>query len=250
MRRLIWLLAAGWLVCEGAVPQLPGWKVLFADDFATGDARQWLTEHVPGEGPAWQVARQENNFVYSSQPGGTATLEGSRWYDHRIKVRFRVVRGYLVLNFRARTCCNYLVARGQVRIEPVSPALFTANSDGKGAPAAVALRVAADGAQTQLPVYQSGAAPGSCTAAPIDLGAQSDQVLLLLFGTGIRGGRNVSVRIGGLEAPVLGAAAQGQFVGLDQVNVRLPRALAGRGEVDLVLTVDGKASNIVKLRIQ
>jgi uncharacterized protein (TIGR03437 family) len=140
-----------------------------------------------------------------------------------------------------------VVARGQVKIEPAAPALFTANSDGKGAPAAVALRIAADGSQVQLPVFQCGA---TCTPAPIDLGAESDQVILLLFGTGIRGGKNVSVRIGGLKAPVLGASAQGQFVGLDQVNVRLPRELAGRGEADVVLTVDGKAANLVKVRVQ
>jgi len=142
---------------------------------------------------------------------------------------------------------NRVVARGQVRIEPVAPGIFTANADGKGVPAAVALRIAVDGSQTQLPVFHCGA---TCTPAPIDLGGEGDQVILLLFGTGIRGGTNVSVRIGGLEAPVLGFAAQGQFVGLDQVNVRLPRALAGRGEVDVVLTVDGKAANSVGVRIK
>jgi uncharacterized protein (TIGR03437 family) len=142
---------------------------------------------------------------------------------------------------------NRVVAGGQVQIESVAPALFTANADGKGAPAAVALRIAADGSQTQLPVFHCAA---TCTPAPIDLGAESDQVILLLFGTGIRGGKSVSARIGGVEAPVLGAAAQGQFVGLDQVNVRLPRQLAGHGEVDLVLTVDGKAANMVKVRVQ
>jgi len=140
-----------------------------------------------------------------------------------------------------------VVARGQARIEPVAPALFTANADGKGAPAAVALRIAADGSQTQLPVFHCAAA---CTPAPIDLGAESDQVILLLFGTGIRGGRSVSVRIGGLEAPVLGFAAQGQFAGLDQVNVRLPRELAGRGEADVVLTAHGNSANVVKVRVQ
>jgi uncharacterized protein (TIGR03437 family) len=141
---------------------------------------------------------------------------------------------------------NRVVARGTVRIDSVAPGIFTANADGKGAPAAVALRFAADGAQTQLPVFQCAA---TCTPTPIDLGAESDQVILLLFGTGIRGGKSVSVRIGGLEAPVLGAAAQGQFAGLDQVNVRLPRALAGRGEVDVVLTTDGRQGNLVTIRV-
>jgi hypothetical protein len=37
---------------------------------------------------------------------------------------------------------------------------------------------------------------------------------------------------------------------LDQVNVRLPRTLAGRGEVDFELVVDGQAANVLKLRIK
>jgi len=42
MRRLIWLLAAGCLVCEGAVPQPHGWQVQFRDDFEDGDADGWV----------------------------------------------------------------------------------------------------------------------------------------------------------------------------------------------------------------
>jgi hypothetical protein len=42
---------------------------------------------------------------------------------------------------------------------------------------------------------------------------------------------------------------QGQYPGLDQVNVRLPRSLAGRGEVNIALTVDGKAANTVTVRV-
>ncbi|MGH8865388.1 MAG: hypothetical protein ACREVZ_12205 [Burkholderiales bacterium] len=38
-------------------------------------------------------------------------------------------------------------------------------------------------------------------------------------------------------------------VGLDQGNVRLPRILAGRGEVDVVLTADNKAANTVRVAI-
>ncbi|MGH8245895.1 MAG: hypothetical protein ACREUU_05630 [Gammaproteobacteria bacterium] len=55
---------------------------------------------------------------------------------------------------------------------------------------------------------------------------------------------------GGQDAPVLAAEPQSQFAALDQVNVRLPRTLAGRGEVDLVLTVDGKAANTAKVSIR
>ena len=40
------------------------------------------------------------------------------------------------------------------------------------------------------------------------------------------------------------------FAGLDQVNLLLPRSLAGRGDVDVALTVDGKAANIVRINIK
>jgi uncharacterized protein (TIGR03437 family) len=53
-----------------------------------------------------------------------------------------------------------------------------------------------------------------------------------------------------VDAEVLFAGAAPGFVGLDQSNVRLPRSLAGRGEVDVVMTVDGKAANTVKVVIK
>ena len=102
-------------------------------------------------------------------------------------------------------------------------------------------------------MFQCGAAPGGCLPAPIDLGSGTDQVILLLFGTGIRGraaSAPVTAAIGGTDAEVLYAGPQGAYPGLDQVNVKLPRALAGRGDVDVLLNVDGKAANTVRMRIQ
>ena len=90
-------------------------------------------------------------------------------------------------------------------------------------------------------------------AVPIDLGVVGDQVFLILNGTGIRFRSNlsaVSAKIGGTDAPVLFAGEQGDFVGLDQINVLLPRTLISRGEVDVALTVDDKAANTVKINIR
>ena len=56
--------------------------------------------------------------------------------------------------------------------------------------------------------------------------------------------------IGGEEAEVLFAGSQGGFVGLDQINVHVPRSLIGRGEVDLVLIVDGLPANTMKLNVR
>ena len=46
------------------------------------------------------------------------------------------------------------------------------------------------------------------------------------------------------------AGPQGQFPGLDQVNVPLQLNLRGAGEVDVTLTIDGVTSNPVKINVQ
>jgi uncharacterized protein (TIGR03437 family) len=144
------------------------------------------------------------------------------------------------------------VFTGSVQIVNAAPGLFAANASGQGLAAAVVLRIKADGAQVYEPVARFDSAQNRFVAAPIDLSDPSDQVFLLLFGTGIRNRSSlasVSVKIGGVDAEALYAGAQGGFVGLDQVNARLPRSLSGRGEVDVVLTVDGKTTNIVRIGI-
>jgi uncharacterized protein (TIGR03437 family) len=45
------------------------------------------------------------------------------------------------------------------------------------------------------------------------------------------------------------AGAQMSFDGLDQVNVQIPPSLRGRGQVDVVLTVDGQRANVVRVSI-
>jgi uncharacterized protein (TIGR03437 family) len=70
---------------------------------------------------------------------------------------------------------------------------------------------------------------------------------LVPFGTGIRyrsSLSNVTVDIGGAFASVEYVGAQGTFSGVDQVNVRLPRSLARRGDLDLRLTGDDQSANL------
>jgi uncharacterized protein (TIGR03437 family) len=142
---------------------------------------------------------------------------------------------------------------GAIQVATIAPALFTANANGQGAPAAVVLR-ARGTTQTFEPIARLDTATNRFIPALIDLGAESEQIVLLLFGTGIRGRSslgNVTCQIGGVVVPVSFAGAQGDLVGLDQINVgTLPRTLAGRGEVDLVLLVDGKAANTVRVAIR
>ena len=141
-------------------------------------------------------------------------------------------------------------ATGTIQIANVAPSIFTANSSGNGVPAAAVLRVRANGSQVIEPVAEWNAALSRFVATPIDLGGENDQLYLLLFATGLRNRSSltgVAVSFGGISGQVQYAGQQGDFVGLDQINVLLPRTLVGRGEVDLTLTADGKAANTVRL---
>ncbi len=138
-----------------------------------------------------------------------------------------------------------------VEIRDFQPGLFAATATGLAA--ANVLRIAQDGTQTVEPVVEVNAA-GQVVARPIDLGAATDQVFLLLYGTGIRGrgtAPTTTVMVGGQPQTVQYAGAQGQFIGLDQVNVRLNRNLAGRGLVDVVLTLNFQLqSNVLRVNIR
>ncbi len=142
---------------------------------------------------------------------------------------------------------------GATQIVPVAPSIFSANASGQGAASGVALRVRSNGSRSVEPIAQFDAARNALVSVPIDLGPATDEVFLVLFGSGLRF-RNPQgaaiLSIGGVDAPVLFAGSQDQFPGLDQINARLPRSLAGLGEVDVVLTVDGAAANTVRVNIK
>ena len=150
------------------------------------------------------------------------------------------------------TTSNGAALNGVLNINLVAPGLFAANANGQGVAAAVALRVKANGAQSYEPVARFDASLNLNVAVPIDFGPATDQVYLILFGTGWRfrsALSAVALKVGGLDAPVSYAGAQ-SLVGLDQINALLPRGLMNRGEVDVVLMVDGKPANTVKVTIK
>jgi uncharacterized protein (TIGR03437 family) len=139
------------------------------------------------------------------------------------------------------------------QIEAVAPAFFAANANGQGLAAAIALRVKPDGAQSFEPIAQYDPAQQRFFAVPLDLGAEGEQVFLLLFGTGWRQRSAlaaVNLRIGGIPLQPSFAGAQGGLVGFDQMNVLLPRNLAGRGEVMIEMMVDGQIGNAVSVNVR
>ncbi|MGA2736239.1 MAG: IPT/TIG domain-containing protein [Bryobacteraceae bacterium] len=134
-----------------------------------------------------------------------------------------------------------------ITIGTVSPGLFELNASGLAA--AWVLPLVSGVAQILQSVYQLNA--NDVIPSPIDLGPANEQVYLELYGTGIRHATSVNVTVGGVNVPVLYAGAVPGFAGEDQVNVGpLPRSLAGKGSVNILLVADGQPANTVNVTMQ
>ena len=143
------------------------------------------------------------------------------------------------------------VSIGTVEVESVAPSLFSANADGVGVPAGYALRFGADGSVVPLAISRTDATTGRSVPLSIDLGTETDETYLVLFGTGLRNNpATAQALVGGLSVPIPYLGPQGIFLGLDQVNLLLPRTLKGRGSATIQLTTDGRASNPLTIEIQ
>ena len=136
-----------------------------------------------------------------------------------------------------------IVGQGNATVSNVAPAFFTATADGKGIPTGYSTF---DG-KTLSPLLNPNG-----TSRPLDAGTAQRPNYLVLFGTGFRKRSNLSnvqVRIGGILCQVDYAGTQPQYIGLDQLNVVIPSTARGSGEVNLLLTVDGKPANTVRVNI-
>ncbi|MDX2034566.1 MAG: heme-binding protein [Blastocatellia bacterium] len=129
---------------------------------------------------------------------------------------------------------------GGLRIERSSPALFTTAYNGRGLPVAL---TTFDGTNFDPVVNPDG------TPRAVSCGTMWRPNYLLLFGTGFRGGANLRVRVGGVEATPLYVGAQGNFAGLDQINVMIPPGAQG-GVTEISILNDSGASNPVQLLMQ
>lgn len=162
------------------------------------------------------------------------------------------IQGQATIDFRSGAVFGAAFS-SQVTIASVVPSVFSANANGRGVAAAVIQRTTGDGTQTFEPVITFDQASGSFVPVPIDLGPDTDQVFLILFGTGFRyrsALANVSATIGGAGMQVAFLGAHPTLVGLDQCNIRLDRSLIGRNDVDVTLTVDGQQANTVSIRMK
>lgn len=139
-----------------------------------------------------------------------------------------------------------------IRIARVAPALFTANADGRGAPAAYAVIVDGIGNQSIQYAFQCGSEPGKCRPAALPVSGAGRAVVLVLYGTGLRAATldGVAVNLCGQTLRPAYAGPQGVYPGLDQVNVALPASIRNCGAADLILMAAGVAANPVSMIIE
>jgi len=136
----------------------------------------------------------------------------------------------------------------KVNLGPVGCGLFSKNGTGGGIAHAVILRKR-NGMDFYEPV--SDIVNGQVVPVPIDFGPETDQLFLVLFGTGFRFRSSLSamkVTIGGIPLePIYAGRAGNNAPYMDQANIQLPRSLAGSGLVGVVMTADGTTSNTVQV---
>ncbi len=138
------------------------------------------------------------------------------------------------------------LSRSRIIIADVAPALWTLPADGRGPAIAQIHQRFSDGHTARL-------AAGACTKTgcrtnPIPLTPQA-VTTLRLEGSGFRftsAKSALRVTVDGLPVPVDSYGPMSQD-GRDQITVRLPDALIGRGEVEVFLTADGALSNVVQI---
>jgi uncharacterized protein (TIGR03437 family) len=150
------------------------------------------------------------------------------------------------------TNANNRAAAETTQVLNIAPGIFTANSNGSGVPAALALRVKADGSRQYEPVFRFDTEQNKFVPAEIDLGPETDQVFLVLFATGLRRAplSALAAQVGGGLADIVFAGPTPGFEGVDQVNILLPRRLIGLGDGALILMADDQKANSITINVK
>ncbi len=146
------------------------------------------------------------------------------------------------------TAADNTATNGPFQVVNTAPGMFAAN--GTGLFAGSVFVVSASGTQTAQNNYQLDANQ-NVVPLPINVSNASNQVFLIMYGTGVRHAASVTATVGGQTVPITFAGAQELFVGEDQVNIGpLPSGLAGGGVAKIIITAYGQTANTVNLTIQ
>jgi uncharacterized protein (TIGR03437 family) len=131
-----------------------------------------------------------------------------------------------------------IAQQGPLIVGPVEPGLFTKDSSGTGIASGQIFR-RVDGQETFV----------NLTDEPILLQLESDSLVLVLYGTGIRGRAADSIvraTVAGRPAIVTYAGSQGDLLGFDQINLEIPTApligdrVNGRVSIEIEIETGGR----------
>ncbi len=135
---------------------------------------------------------------------------------------------------------------GKVMIADVAAGLWTAAQDGRGPVIGWVQQRFTNGRTTEFPAWKC--PNGACRTFAIPL-SRDASTTVRLEGTGFRHASPhaaIRVTVGDLPVPVVSFGPL-PGIGRDQLTIQLPDQLRGRGEMDLVMTVDGALSNVVRI---
>jgi len=138
------------------------------------------------------------------------------------------------------------ISAGKVMAADVAAGLWTASHDGRGPVIGHVLQRFPDGRTAEFPTWEC--SNNACRTVAIPL---SDRVgtTVRLEGTGFRhAGPHAAIRatVDDVPVPVVSFGPT-PAPGRDQLTIQLPHSLRGRGETDLVMSVDGALSNVVRI---
>jgi uncharacterized protein (TIGR03437 family) len=126
-----------------------------------------------------------------------------------------------------------------VTVATTAPGVYSANSQGKGVAAATYLRINSRGDRSEGLLFDPNTKADTGVPA-----AAGDQIYLILYGTGMRGGK-ATATVGGVEVPVTGPVAQSQYPGLDQINLGPLPLRIGYGQKQIVIRQGDSVANFV-----
>ena len=143
---------------------------------------------------------------------------------------------------------NEITHAAFVDARDIFPSLFSVNANGEGVLAGYVLGVKPDDSRRIVPIQRYDSVQKRYVAAPVEFGPSDERLFLVLYGTGFRQWTDlskVSVTVGGTEGTVTYAGSQLVLAGLDQINLLLPRTLAGRGEINIEFKINNIVANTV-----
>ena len=221
-------------------PIPPNWFAPDFDDSSWGFATEYALERVKPDGDYSSYDFTNAKFIWTED----LDLDNTVIFRYTAPKPANYTKSW---NADGEIDITNIVSEAKLAATP-SPILFQVNSDSLATGYMTRVR----GTQQFTEQFAQQSAAGVITALPIDLGPTGDQVYLVLYGGNLGGGSTATATatIGDTPAEVAYAGNLIPANGVAQFNVLVPRSLAGRGTVELVLTVNGKASNAVTLSIK